>query len=60
VVDRLNREMRTALQTADIREKLGREGAEATLTTADEFNAMLVSSIAKWRKVIRDGGIKLD
>jgi tripartite-type tricarboxylate transporter receptor subunit TctC len=60
IVERLNREMRTALQTADIREKLGREGADATLTTPDEFSGMLQSSIVKWRKVIKDGGIKFD
>ncbi len=60
VVDRLNREMRTALQTADIREKLAREGADTTQTTPDEFSAMLQSSIAKWRKVISDGKIKFD
>ena len=60
VVERLNREMRTALQTADIREKLAREGAEATLTTPDEFSAMLLTSIVKWRKVIREGNIRLE
>ena len=60
VVERLNRETRTALQTADIREKLAREGAETTLTTADEFNTIFHSSIAKWRKVMREGNIRLD
>ena len=47
--------MRTALQTADIRKKLAREGADTTQTTPYEFSAMLQSSIAKWRKVIHDG-----
>jgi tripartite-type tricarboxylate transporter receptor subunit TctC len=60
IVDRVNREMRTMLQSADIREKLAREGAEATLTTPDEFDATLRSSIATWRRVIKEGNIKLE
>jgi tripartite-type tricarboxylate transporter receptor subunit TctC len=60
IVDRLNREMRAMLQTADIREKLAREGAEATLTTPEEFDAMLRGSIATWRRVIKEGNIKLE
>lgn len=60
VIDRLNQEMRSMLQTADIKEKLAREGADAVLTTPDEFTAMLRASIATWRKVVKEGNIKLD
>jgi tripartite-type tricarboxylate transporter receptor subunit TctC len=60
VIERLNQEMRTMLQTADIKEKLAREGAAANLTTAEEFTAILRSSVATWRKVVKDGHIKVD
>lgn len=60
VIDRLNQEMRAMLQTADIKEKLAREGAEAVLTTPDEFTAILRTSIATWRKVVKEGNIKID
>jgi tripartite-type tricarboxylate transporter receptor subunit TctC len=60
IVDRLNKEMRAMLQTEDIKEKLAREGAEAVATTPEEFGRMLHDAIAKWRKVIKDGNIKLE
>lgn len=60
IIERLNLEMRTMQESADIKEKLEREGAEAMLTTPEEFRGMLESSIARWRKVIKDGSLKLE
>ena len=60
VIDRINREMRAMQQTEDIKEKLGREGAEAVPGTPEEFTAMMRAAIAKWRQVLKDGNIRLE
>jgi tripartite-type tricarboxylate transporter receptor subunit TctC len=51
IVQRLNREIRTILATADFREKAASQGAEVTGSTPDEFAAFMRAEIAKWGKV---------
>jgi tripartite-type tricarboxylate transporter receptor subunit TctC len=60
IVDRLNIEARKILETADMKEKLAREGAEPLIQTPEEFSRTLSSSIQTWRKVVKDANIKLD
>jgi tripartite-type tricarboxylate transporter receptor subunit TctC len=58
VVDRLNAEIRKAIQTPEVRQRLEGLGFEVTGNTHDEFVAGLKSDIAVFRKVVSDAGIK--
>jgi hypothetical protein len=51
IVQRLNREVRAILETADFREKVASQGAEVTGSTTEQFVAFMRAEIAKWRKV---------
>ena len=60
VVQRLNAEFVKALQQPDLRQRLASQGAEPLTSTPDEFSAYLRSEIAKWAKVVKDSGMKVD
>lgn len=60
IVDRLNGEVRKILETADMKEKLAREGAEPLIQSPEQFGETLRSSIQMWRKVVKDANVKLD
>jgi tripartite-type tricarboxylate transporter receptor subunit TctC len=51
IVQRLNREVRAILETADFREKVASQGAEVTGSTPEQFVAFMRAEIAKWGKV---------
>ena len=52
VIDRLNREVGTAVAAAPVRDKLAALGVEARASTPDELQKLLVSEIARWGAVI--------
>lgn len=58
VVERLNAEIRKALQNPAVTKALEQDGAQPNPTTPDEFRAYLTAEIEKWRKVIRTANIK--
>jgi tripartite-type tricarboxylate transporter receptor subunit TctC len=60
IVARLNSVLVKALQSADVREKLASQGAEAIANTPEQFTAQMKRDIAKWAKVVRDANIRLD
>ncbi len=57
IVDQLNRDIAGILRQADTRERFLRQGADAVITTPAEFQALMQSEYAKYRKLIRDTGI---
>jgi tripartite-type tricarboxylate transporter receptor subunit TctC len=57
IVAYLNRETNAALQNADLREKLSAQGIEPLGGTAEAVDAIIKTEVAKWARVIRDGGI---
>jgi tripartite-type tricarboxylate transporter receptor subunit TctC len=59
-LDRLGAELRRALEAADVREQLARQGAEAAYTTPEAFAALIRADTAKWARVIREAGVKFD
>ncbi len=60
IVDRLNAEFRRALASAELRERLARMGAEPAPTTPSEFAAFVGAELAKYERVVKFSGAKVD
>jgi tripartite-type tricarboxylate transporter receptor subunit TctC len=60
IVSRLNDEMRKALATPEMRERLAGMGASPAPTTPEQFAAFVRAELAKYEKVVRFSGAKVD
>ncbi|HTE16155.1 MAG TPA: tripartite tricarboxylate transporter substrate binding protein [Burkholderiales bacterium] len=60
IVDKLYREIVTALKSSELRKRLQAEGSEIGGMPPQEFGAYIKSEIAKWTKVVRDSNIKVE
>jgi len=60
IVARLNKEITRALAAADVKEKLFNQGIETVGSTPEAFVSYNKVETAKWGKVIRAQGIKLE
>ncbi|MGH8667181.1 MAG: tripartite tricarboxylate transporter substrate binding protein [Burkholderiales bacterium] len=56
----LNREIVALLRAPDVRDRLAKEGSTVAASTPEALTEHLRSEIAKWEKVTRVAGIKLD
>ena len=59
IVERLNAEIRAALEDPAIRERALGAGTEPFTSSPEEFSAMIREETKKWAEVIKAGGIKL-
>ncbi len=61
IVGKLNSEIHNILASADVKARLADEGAEPILKmTPEAFSDIVKSDIAKWRKIVKELGIKVD
>lgn len=60
IVNRLNAEIRTALNLPAIRERFKALGADPSPSTPQEFMALSRSETARWAKIIKFSGAKVD
>jgi len=60
IVNRLSNETAKALQSKDINEKFLAQGADPVSSTPEQFVAFLKVEIAKWAKVVKESGAKLE
>jgi tripartite-type tricarboxylate transporter receptor subunit TctC len=57
IVERLNKELRAALASEDVRKRIINEGGEPEPTSPEEHAAVIDHEETKWSAVIRDAGI---
>lgn len=60
IVTRLNTALNAGLATAELREQLRAQTADAAGGTPEAFAAIIKADYAKWGKVVRDINLKLD
>jgi len=60
IVERLNAEVRKALDAPDTRERLRPEGIEPNGLTAAEFTAFVASEVKRWAPIVKASGAKND
>jgi tripartite-type tricarboxylate transporter receptor subunit TctC len=59
IIERLNTEIRAALESPEIRSRALDAGTEPFTSSPAEFSAMIRQETKKWAEVIHTGGIKL-
>ena len=60
VINKLSDALIAVMKEPDMRERLIKQGAEPLGGTPDQLQQYLAAEIAKWGKVIRDAGIKVE
>lgn len=60
VLSRWHAELSKALSAADVRKKLGDQGADVMGGSAEQFGALIKNDIARWAPIIKDSGAKAD
>jgi tripartite-type tricarboxylate transporter receptor subunit TctC len=57
---RLNAEINKALQTPELKKKLGDQGADVAGSTPEQFSKLVRDDIVRWGVVVRESGAKID
>jgi tripartite-type tricarboxylate transporter receptor subunit TctC len=60
IVARLNAEFNKALLQADLRKRLGDEGADPLGGTPEQFAELIRDDIVRWGKTAKESGVRLD
>jgi tripartite-type tricarboxylate transporter receptor subunit TctC len=60
IIDRLASEVARVARDGETRQLFAGQGSELLSSTPDEFGAAVKADIAKWEKVIRQAGIKIE
>jgi tripartite-type tricarboxylate transporter receptor subunit TctC len=60
IVDRLNAEVAKVLKTPEMKEKMTGLGTDVVANSPEQFAQYLREETAKWSKIVRDAGIKLE
>ncbi|WP_252374182.1 tripartite tricarboxylate transporter substrate binding protein [Hydrogenophaga sp. 2FB] len=60
ITARLNTEINKALQTPALQKQLSEQGADVKGSTPEQFGQLVRDEMARWGKVVKDSGAKLD
>ena len=60
IVERMAKELQTALQVPAIKDAWERNGSDVPAMLGAEFGSFVSSEIARWEKVVKEAGIKLE
>lgn len=60
IIHKLNVELSKAARSPDVAERLATDGGEPLSGSPERFQQLLVSEIARWRKVVREANIKVE
>jgi tripartite-type tricarboxylate transporter receptor subunit TctC len=60
IVNKLQSEIARALVLPDVKERLSADGADPVGNRPEEFAAYIRAELAKWGKVVKDGGLQLE
>ena len=60
VTARLHRELDRIIGLPDMRERFAAEGYDAVTCTPEEFTRLIRSDLAKWQKVVKASGARVD
>jgi tripartite-type tricarboxylate transporter receptor subunit TctC len=60
IVNRLNQEIVRVLNQPDVKEKFLNTGIEPVGSSPEQFAVTLKSEVARWSKVIKDAGIRIE
>jgi tripartite-type tricarboxylate transporter receptor subunit TctC len=60
ILDRLSAAVNKIINAPDVKENWGKQGAVPMAMTPDEFGKFLRADIAKWAKLVKDTGMKVD
>ena len=60
IVEKLSAETARILKLADVNKRISELGAEPVGSTPQQYAAFIQSEIVKWRKVIKDAGVRLE
>jgi tripartite-type tricarboxylate transporter receptor subunit TctC len=60
VIDRIHRGVVQAMASSDIRDRYLNEGADVAVRGPQEFETLLRGEFAKWSKVVKDSGVRID
>ena len=56
----LNADLRKTMASPEVMEKLASIGGDLTVTSPDEFPAMIKTEVARWQKLAKDTNLKVD
>jgi tripartite-type tricarboxylate transporter receptor subunit TctC len=60
ITSKLNAEIGTIIVAGDVKERLGTLGAQPSKLSPDEFGRYVKAEVARWSKVVKESGARLD
>jgi len=60
IVNRLHEELIRILNTAEVRDRILADGSEPVGSAPEEFRRFMLADLAKWAKVVKESGAKMD
>ena len=60
VLERLNAEVNKIINSPEVKEAWGKQGAVPMGMSVDQFDKFLREDVQKWSKLVKDTGMKVD